>query len=176
MSQIATQKQNNLQTTFRQVTPEDISLILDFVKELAEFEKLAHEVTATEDNISKTFFGDNPRVHAMIAEVDGQGAGIAIYFYNYSTFQGKYGIYIEDVFVREEYRGLGIGKQFFQKLSQQAVDEDCGRVQWWVLDWNKPAIDFYEKMGAKAMDEWVVYRLEDEAITKVANSFKTGAN
>ncbi|HEY1096163.1 MAG TPA: GNAT family N-acetyltransferase [Alphaproteobacteria bacterium] len=167
-TQATLKKETTPQLVMRDAQDGDAGLILQFIKELAEYEKLSDAVTATETEIANTFFGANPRVHALIAEQDGVPVGFAVYFYNYSTFQGKYGIYIEDVYVREDYRGAGIGKQFFQALSQKALDEDCGRVQWWVLNWNKPSIDFYHKLGATPMDEWTVFRMEGDVIARVA--------
>jgi GNAT superfamily N-acetyltransferase len=111
----------------------------------------------------------------VIAEVDGKAAGFALCFYNYSTFQGKAGIYLEDLYVRDEYRGQGIGKGFFRFLAQKAIDEDCGRIQWWVLNWNEPSIEFYKSLGAVAMDEWTVMRLEGTAINNVLDKTKQQA-
>lgn len=157
-------------TIYREANKEDTQLILQFIKELAEYEKLAHEVVATETDIQETLFGDSPKAFCMLAEVGGQPAGFALCFYNYSTFQGKPGIYIEDLYVREEYRGHGIGKGFFKILAQKAVNENCGRIQWWVLDWNEPSINFYKKMKAAPMDEWTVFRLSENEIKELAES------
>lgn len=151
--------------SYRHSNKNDTSLILSFIRKLAEYEKLAHECVATEDDICESLFCENPKAFCIIAEVDSNPVGFALCFYNYSTFQGKAGIYIEDLFVDEDYRGHGIGKGFFQYLAQKAVDENLGRIQWWVLDWNEPSINFYKKMGAKMMDEWTVCRLEGDAIS-----------
>ncbi len=148
----------------------DTDLILQFIKELAEYEKFAHEVVATKEDIEKSLFGENPKAFCMIAEVSNQPAGFALCFYNYSTFQGKPGIYIEDLYVREVFRGHGIGKGFFKMLAKKAVNENCGRIQWWVLDWNEPSINFYKKMNAVPMDEWTVFRLSENDIKELAES------
>ena len=166
---LKTNKAINPVTTYRDAMIEDTALILEFIKDLAAYEKLSHEVVATEDDIRNTLFGQNPKAFAMIAEVDGQAAGFALCFYNYSTFQGKPGIYIEDLYVHEDFRGYGIGKGFFRELAQKAVRENCGRIQWWVLDWNKSSIDFYKSLGAEAMDEWTVMRLGPDEIKKLAD-------
>jgi GNAT superfamily N-acetyltransferase len=154
--------------TYRNSTQADSALILSFIRKLAEYEKLLHECVATEDDIRESLFGANAKAFCVIAEADNKPVGFALCFYNYSTFQGKAGIYIEDLFVDEEYRGHGIGKGFFQFLAQKAVTENLGRIQWWVLDWNEPSINFYKKMGATMMDEWTVCRLEGDAINALA--------
>ena len=146
----------------------DVPLILRFVRELAAYEKLEHEVVATEELLKESMFGANAKDFCVLAEVDGQPAGFALCFYNYSTFQGRPGIYIEDLYVVPEHRGHGIGKGFFRFLAQKALREGCGRIQWWVLDWNEPSIGFYRGLGAKGMDEWTVFRLEGDAIEKLA--------
>lgn len=148
----------------------DAPAIAQFIRDLAEFEKLADQCTATAENIARTLFAPNPKAFAVMAEVAGEPAGFALYFYNYSTFLGKYGIYIEDAYVRPEYRSKGIGEALFKHLAKQAVDEGCGRLEWWVLDWNRRAIDFYRRIGAVAMDEWTVQRVEGDALRMLANS------
>jgi len=150
--------------SYRNATADDIPLILQYIKDLAEYEKLLHEVVATEEDIKKTLFGDHKGAFAVIAENNETSVGFALCFYNYSTFQGKYGIYIEDLYVPEQYRGQGIGKGFFKYLAKKAMDEDCGRIQWWVLNWNEPSIEFYKSIGAQAMEEWTVFRLEGDSI------------
>ena len=155
-------------TIYREANKTDTNLILQFIIELAEYEKLAHEVVATKKDIENSLFGDEPKAFCMIAEVNNQPAGFALCFYNYSTFQGKPGIYIEDLYVREEFRGYGIGKGFFKVLAQKAVNENCGRIQWWVLDWNEPSINFYKKLKAAPMDEWTVFRLSETEIKELA--------
>lgn len=156
-------------TIIRDAQSGDAPLILSFIRELADYEKLLHEVVATEDDIRETLFGASPKAFAVICECDGAPAGFALCFYNYSTFQGKPGIYLEDLYVRPEFRGRGIGKLFFRYLAQRAVRENCGRIQWWVLNWNEPSIEFYKSMKAVPMDEWTVYRLEGQSIKDLAD-------
>lgn len=153
----------------RNTNQQDAALIVELIKELADYEKLLHEVVATEDSIKKTLFGSNPKAFCVIAEWEGQPAGFALYFYNYSTFLGQNGIYLEDLYVRQHLRGKGIGKALLSWLAKKAVDENCGRLEWWVLDWNEPTLNFYRSLGAKAMDEWTVYRLTGAPLEKLAN-------
>lgn len=145
--------------TIRNATPSDTPQILQFIRDLAEFEKLAHEVQADEATLHQSLFGANAKAFALMVDVDGKAAGFCLCFYNFSTFLGRPGIYIEDIYVDPAYRSQGIGKLFFQHLAARADAEGCGRIEWWVLDWNQRAIDFYESMGANPMDEWTVYRL-----------------
>lgn len=157
----------------RQSQPQDGELILTLIKELAAYEKLEDRVTATLANIQETLFSAAPKAHVLIAEVDGKPAGFALFFYNYSTFLCRYGIYIEDIYVREDYRGHGIGKAFFTQICKIAKKENCGRVEWWCLDWNKPAVDFYLKLGAEPMSDWTVYRLNRAEIERIAEQVIT---
>lgn len=150
---------------------EDTPLILAFIKELAEYERLSHEVTTNEINLQKTLFEGRKVAEVLIAEYREQAAGFALFFHNFSTFLGKPGIYLEDLFVKPELRGNGIGKMLLTYLTKIATERDCGRIDWWVLDWNEPAIDFYENLGAKAMREWTVFRLEEKRISEMAKSF-----
>ncbi|PZQ45412.1 MAG: N-acetyltransferase [Micavibrio aeruginosavorus] len=152
----------------RDAVQDDAPLILSFIRELADYEKLLHEVSASEQDIRATLFGASSKAFALIAECEGRPAGFALCFYNYSTFQGKPGIYLEDLYVRPEFRGRGLGKGFFAHLAKRALLENCGRIQWWVLDWNKPSIEFYKSMKAVPMDEWTVYRLEGQSIEDLA--------
>jgi len=152
----------------RRATPADIGTILRFILELAEFEKLAHMVVATEEILTQSLFGANAKAHALIAEVDGEAAGFCIYFYNFSTFLGRPGIYIEDIYVTPEQRSHGLGKCFFEYLAAKAADEKCGRLEWWVLNWNQRAIDFYTRLGAEPMDEWTVYRVSGDHLAALA--------
>jgi GNAT superfamily N-acetyltransferase len=147
---------------------EDIALILDFIRELADYEKLAHEVVADEAGLSMQLFGERPRAEVLIAEVDGESAGFALFFHNFSTFLGKPGLYLEDLFVRPAFRGLGLGKRLMVRLAQIAVERDCGRFEWSVLDWNAPAIDFYRGLGAVGMDDWTVQRVSGDALRTLA--------
>lgn len=154
--------------SIRDAIPADAPLILRFIRELAIYEKLEHAVTANEALIRQNLFSANATTHALILEQTGIAVGFAVYFYNFSTFLGKRGIYIEDVYVSPEHRGAGAGTAVFKHLAAKALKEDCGRLEWWVLDWNETAIQFYKKIGAVAMDEWTVYRVEGEALTKLA--------
>jgi GNAT superfamily N-acetyltransferase len=156
--------------SIREATPDDLSLIASLVRELAEYEKLAHQAVATEADFAESLFGPSPKAYALIVEHEGQPAGFAIYFYNYSTFLGRPGIYVEDVFVRPEFRRNGFGRALFKYLAQKAVAEKCGRMEWWVLDWNEPAINFYRGLGAAPMDEWTVQRLTGDALKSFAES------
>ena len=156
--------------SIREATPADLPLIASLVRELAEYEKLAHQAVATEADFAESLFGPSPKAYALIVEHEGQLAGFAIYFYNYSTFLGRPGIYVEDVFVRPEFRRNGFGRALFKYLAQKAVAEKCGRMEWWVLDWNEPAINFYRGLGAAPMDEWTVQRLTGDALKSFAES------
>lgn len=152
----------------RDAIPADCPTILQFIHALAEYEKLAHEVVATEEQLHATLFADHPKSFCMIAEDGGKPVGFAVYFYNYSTFLGRHGLYVEDVFVDPAIRGKGIGQKLFSALAQRAVERDCGRMEWWVLDWNEPAIEFYRRMNAEAMSEWTVYRLSGKDLAALA--------
>ncbi|QDK45104.1 N-acetyltransferase [Bdellovibrio sp. ZAP7] len=156
----------------RKALKSDISTILNFIKLLADYEKLSHEVVATPQLLEEQIFGDKSPVQVLIAELDSKPVGFALYFYNFSTFLGRKGIYLEDLFVLPETRGQGVGKSLLQALAVQAVAEGCGRVEWSVLDWNKPAIDFYKSIGAGPMDEWTVYRLTGENLKAFAGGAK----
>lgn len=146
-------------------TRDDVTTILSLVRELAEFEKLAHEVVATEEQVAESLFGARPVIECAIARVDGAVAGFALWFHNYSTFLGRAGIYLEDLYVRPQYRSHGIGKALLVHLAGVAVARGCGRMEWSVLDWNRRAIEFYESLGAKPVDGWTVYRLTGDALT-----------
>ena len=148
----------------RSATESDVPLILQFIRDLAIYEKLEHKVEATEQQLRQTLFG-NPRfAEVLFAEVDGKEAGFALFFHNYSTFLGQPGIYLEDLFVRPEMRGRGIGKSLLTHLARLARERGCGRIEWAVLDWNKPSIDFYKSIGAEPLDDWIVFRLKPEKL------------
>jgi GNAT superfamily N-acetyltransferase len=147
----------------------DAGLILAFIRELAEYEKLSHEVIADEAGLAAQLFGPTPRAEVLIAEVDGEPAGFALFFHNFSTFIGKPGLYLEDLFVRPASRGLGLGKRLMARLAQIALERDCGRFEWSVLDWNTPAIDFYRTLGAMGMEEWTVQRVTGDALRALAS-------
>lgn len=154
--------------TIRPAIIQDTQQILDFIKELAIYEKAEHEAIATEQHIHQTLFCEQPNAFGLIAEADNKAIGFAVYFFNYSTWLGKHGIYLEDLFVSTNSRGTGAGKALLKELAKIAVAKNCGRVEWSVLDWNEPAIQFYLSLGAKAQDEWTVYRLSDDALSKFA--------
>jgi GNAT superfamily N-acetyltransferase len=150
----------------RSAALEDAATIVDLIKGLAEYEKLSHEVVVTEDKIKDTLFGEKKYAECLIAEIEQKPVGFALFFHSYSTFLGKPGLYLEDLFVKPEFRKQGVGKALLRRLAQIAVQRNCGRLEWSVLDWNKPAIDFYMDIGAKPMSEWTVFRLtEDEMKT-----------
>jgi GNAT superfamily N-acetyltransferase len=152
----------------RDAVPEDSADIARLVLALADYEKLASQAVGTEADFRAQLFGPAPRAHCMIAEVQGRVAGFALWFYNFSTFLCRPGLYVEDIFVEPEHRGLGIGRAFFRALARRALDEGCGRMEWAVLDWNEPSISFYRSLGAVGMDEWTVQRLDGEKIRKLA--------
>ncbi|WP_207309999.1 GNAT family N-acetyltransferase [Rubinisphaera italica] len=153
--------------TIRPVNPEDCETILSLIRELAVYEKMLDEVVATPEMIRESLFGDRPDAECLLAEVDGDCVGFALYFFNYSTFLGRQGLYLEDLFVQPEFRKQGIGKALFKKVAEVAVERNCGRMEWSVLDWNEPSIEFYKSMGAEAMEEWTVYRLTGERLKSI---------
>lgn len=146
----------------------DTATVLSFIEKLAEYEKLSHECVATEEQLSKTLFGDRRYAEVLLAEVDGTAVGFALYFYNFSTFKAAPTLWLEDLFVDPDQRGNGIGKKLLQELCAISQREGCARIEWWVLDWNEPSIQFYKSIGAKPMDEWTVYRLDEKAISDFA--------
>lgn len=153
----------------RPATVEDAGVVLSFIRHLAEYEKLSHEVLATEETLRKTLFSAKPSAEVVLAELSGEPVGFAIYFHNYSTFLAKPGLYLEDLFVLPAARGQGVGKALLIYLAQVAKERDCGRFEWWVLDWNEPAISFYKSLGSKPMDEWTVHRVTGDALTELAS-------
>lgn len=156
----------------RPLQPEDIPLLLHFIHGLAEYERLGHEVSATEAGLRSVFFGDTPRAFALIAEYEGIPAGYAVYFYNVSTFLGLYGIYLEDIFILPEFRGKGLGKYLLSHLAFKATSEGCAMMEWCVLDWNDPAMEFYHAMGAHPVREWVTYRLSGEGLQQLSSGLE----
>jgi GNAT superfamily N-acetyltransferase len=152
----------------RTATPADVALIFAFIKELAEYEKLGHEIQATESQIRATLFGERPVSEVVIASLDGTPVGFALFFPNYSTFLGRPGLYLEDLFVRPEARGFGIGRALLEHLARVAVDREWGRLEWRVLDWNEPSISFYKKLGAEPLEDWTVYRVTGAALQNLA--------
>ncbi len=156
--------------SIRPATPEDAATILGFITELAVFEKAGHEVEATEEAIRASIFGAGSVTEAVILEADGKPAGFAVWFYNYSTWQAKNGLYLEDLYVSPDHRGSGAGKLLLKHLARVAVDKGCGRFEWSVLDWNEPAIRVYDAVGAEPQTEWIRYRLSGEKLRAFAAS------
>jgi GNAT superfamily N-acetyltransferase len=153
-----------MSVVIRDAGPDDARLILRFIEDLAEYEKLSHEAVATVDDIARELFGPSPKVFCQIAEWNGQPAGFALWFYTFSTFLGRHGIWLEDLFVNPDMRGHGLGKALLVDLAQRCVRENLGRLEWAVLDWNQPSIDFYRSQGAVFMDDWRRCRVSDEAL------------
>jgi GNAT superfamily N-acetyltransferase len=155
--------------TIRAAVASDTPQILSFIRELAAYEKLAAEVVATEEGLRATLFGPKPAAEVLIADVDGAPAGFALFFHNYSTFLGQAGIFLEDLFVRPEFRGVGVGRALLVHLAVLARNRGCGRLEWAVLDWNVNAVGFYRRLGATAMDDWTTYRLSGKALAQLAS-------
>lgn len=155
----------------REARAEDCGLILALIRELAEYEKLSHEVVATEEVLRETLFGEHPCGEVVIGEFQGKPVGYALFFHNFSTFTGRPGIYLEDIYVKPEMRGRGYGKCLLTYVARLAVERKCTRMEWSVLDWNEPSIRFYRSLGAVAMDEWTVQRLAGSALDEVATMF-----
>ena len=153
--------------TFRKAEREDVALILEFIKGLAAYEKMENEVVADEALLEEWIF-DKQKAEVIFAVADGKEVGFALFFHNFSTFLGRAGLYLEDLFVKPEYRGKGYGKAILKRLAAIAVERGCGRLEWSCLDWNKPSIDFYRSLGAVTMDEWTVYRVTGETLKKLA--------
>lgn len=158
----------------RVASESDVPLIHRFIRELAEYERLLHEVVATEESVRETLFGVRRFAEVLIAEDGGEPVGFALFFHNYSTFLARPGIYLEDLYVRPEYRGRGYGRQLLAHLARLAVERECGRFEWAVLNWNEPAIGFYRAMGAVPQDTWTVYRLTGEALRELAGESRNG--
>lgn len=156
----------NGDVSFRYAQREDVSLILKFIKGLAEYEKMLNEVVADEKLLEEWIF-DRQKAEVIFAVVDGKEVGFALFFHNFSTFLGRAGIYLEDLYVLPEYRGKGYGKALLRKLAAIALERECGRLEWWCLDWNKPSIDFYLSLGAEPMSDWTVYRVTGEKLKKL---------
>jgi GNAT superfamily N-acetyltransferase len=152
----------------RQATEADLGTIEELIRALAEYERMADEVVTTSQLLRQNLFGERPYAEVLIAEVDGEAAGFALFFHNFSTFVGRPGIYLEDLFVRPEHRAKGFGKALLKRLAEIAVERGCGRMEWAVLDWNEPAIGFYKKLGARPNDDWTVFRLAGESLRNLA--------
>ena len=158
--------------TIRFATVADAALVLRLIRGLADSERLADEAVVTEADVRRSLFGEHPQAEVLIAEIDGDPAGFALFFHNYSTFLGRRGLYLEDLFVLPTHRGRGIGRALMARLARLATERECGRFEWWVLDWNQSAIRFYESLGARAMSEWTVYRLTGEPLERLAHEWK----
>lgn len=154
----------------RAATPKDVPTIATFIRDLAEYERLSHEVTLNEENLREHLFGTRPFAEVLIAEEEGSPVGFALFMHNYSTFLARPGIYLEDLFVRPAHRGRGHGKALLEALARIAVERGCGRFEWAVLDWNTPAIDFYRSLGAQAMHDWTIFRVTGPALRRLAGS------
>ncbi len=153
----------------REASPADVSAIMQLIHDLAEYEKAPQEVETNVVEMAAALFADQPKVFAHVIDLDGEVIGMAIWFLNFSTWQGRHGIYLEDLYVKPEYRGRGYGLAMLKFLAALCVQRGYGRFQWWVLDWNTPAIEFYKSQGAIAMDEWTVYRVSGEALKRLGN-------
>jgi GNAT superfamily N-acetyltransferase len=160
--------------TIREAGQDDLPLILSFIRELAEYERLLHEVTATEETLCRSLFGERKVAEVIFGEVEGEPVGFAVFFHNYSTFLGQQGIYIEDLFVRPAMRGRGIGRALFAHIARIARSRGCGRLDWWVLDWNEPALRFYASLGSRPMADWTVHRLTGAALAELAGGVDMG--
>jgi GNAT superfamily N-acetyltransferase len=156
--------QSNVLLTIRPATPDDVPALVGLIKALAEYEQLSHEVTGTVEDLTRFLFGDRPYAEALIAEVEGTAAGMALYFYNFSTFLMRPGLYLEDLFVVPTYRRQGIGQALLVHLGKLALAQGCGRFEWSVLDWNSPAIEFYQRLGAEIKPEWQLCRVTGDAL------------
>lgn len=156
--------------TIRPAARADLPLIAQFIRDLADYEKLAQEVRFDEAKLGENLFGPRPYAEVAIGEIDGNPQGFALFFHNFSTFEGRPGIYLEDLFVRPEARGSGLGKALLAHLAKLCVERDCARLEWWVLDWNTPSIGFYQSLGAKLMDEWTVMRVDGDALARLAGA------
>ena len=154
--------------TIRPATPADVPVVLQFIRDLAEYERRPHEVVATEELVHDSLFGAGPAAEVLLAEEGGEAVGFALFFHNYSTFLARRGLYLEDLFVRPEHRGRGVGRALLARLAAQALERGCGRFEWSVLDWNEPALEFYRSLGAVGMDEWTIHRVTGEALQRLA--------
>ena len=146
----------------------DVPLILDFIREIADFERLSHEVTATVESLEEAFFGAPNSPEVVLCFLESQPVAYAVFYHNFSTFVGKKGLYLEDIYVKPEHRHSGVGRRIFKFIAKVAVERNCGRMEWAVLNWNRPAIRFYENMGAKPLADWTIFRLKEEEISRVA--------
>jgi GNAT superfamily N-acetyltransferase len=159
--------------TVRSIRPDDVPAVVGLVRELAEYERALHEVRLTEEQLTRCLFGDSPALFGHVAEDDGAVVGVALWFLNFSTWRGTHGIYLEDLFVQPQHRGQGLGKELLRTLAAVCVERGYSRLEWSVLDWNAPSIEFYEAAGALPLDEWTVFRLTDDALTDFAADRRT---
>lgn len=155
--------------TIRDATVDDCAILLDLIRGLAEYERLTHLMSATESTLKDALFGSRPGAEALLAFEHDDPVGFAVFFHNFSTFLGRRGLYLEDLFVLPAYRGRGIGRRLLSHLARIAIERRCGRMEWWVLDWNETAIRFYRSIGARPMDDWTVYRLDGDALARLAD-------
>ena len=165
---------NKTDFTIRFADEDDVKLILEFIRELADYEKLLDQVTATEEILHDSLFVKKA-AEVVIGEYEGKPVGFALFFHNFSTFLGKPGIYLEDLYIKKEMRGKGFGKMMLSFLAATALERGCGRLEWWCLDWNTSSIDFYRSIGAEAMDEWTVYRVTGEVLNDMAESYNSSS-
>jgi GNAT superfamily N-acetyltransferase len=172
MSNPALPESETMPLTIRNATAADTGTIHDFILALADYEKLSHEVKADRDTLARHLFGPRPMAEVLIAEKDGAAIGFALFFHNFSTFEGRPGIYLEDLFVVPQARGAGAGKALLARLAALTLERDCARLEWSVLDWNAPSIAMYRAIGAKPMDEWTIQRLDGDALAALANSVR----
>lgn len=163
------------EVSFRYAERSDVELILHFIRELAKYEKMEDQVVATPDLLEEWIF-DKQKAEVIFAVAAGREVGFALFFHNFSTFLGRAGLYLEDLYVLPEHRGLGYGKALLKQLAKIAVERGCGRLEWWCLDWNRPSIDFYLSLGAEPMEDWTTYRIAGETLTKLAQGGKTDGN
>jgi GNAT superfamily N-acetyltransferase len=168
MAALCSNEAISMTLSIREATKDDIDLIFRFICDLAEYERLRHEVYADVEVLGQYLFGQRPMAEVLIGEIDGAPKGFALFFHNFSTFEGKPGLYLEDLFVDPESRGSGLGKALLSRLARTALDRGCARFEWAVLDWNEPAIAFYRSIGARPMDEWTVQRLDGDALRRLA--------
>jgi GNAT superfamily N-acetyltransferase len=159
-----------MDSAIRPITPADLPALLELIRELARFERLDHEVEATANSLQDAFFGPQPAARALLASADGAVAGYAIYFFTFSSFTGRAGIWLDDLYVRPQFRHHGLGRALIQAVARIGVERNCARFEWTALDWNQPALDFYRRLGARAMEDWVLLRVNAEGLQRIAGT------